>query len=438
MTQAEGSQIKRYLLSWLPVIFCVAFLARAGFVVLHQRPLLSDEREYTLLANNLLETHSYARNGVPTAYRPPGYPFFLAGIMFLFGSPDVVLRLAQAFLDSLTALFLFFLAKPYGERSAYLASLIWTFYPPAVLYAGLLLSETIYTFLIVLSAFILLRPGITSPGYLIGGIVLGFSTLVKPGTLVFVLLLVLFFWKRTRTPKWLASLTVGVLFVLSPWIVRNQVIFDRWIISSNVGLNLFIGSNPGTTGAYNSSFPPEILSAANDELTLNDVAQRLALDHLRDHPTKTFLNGLKKIAVFWGMEGELLVSSFHPDPSFSSTRFSTKYAQLPLLPLLVVNLSSVGLVLLGFACIFSSEQDLFSAFFSIFLASLLIVHFIFFGGSRFHFPLMPFFAVFASLVLSARTQPITALPPLRRTLLFLVSFGLTTLWLAEVVYVFDQ
>ncbi|MCI0560468.1 MAG: hypothetical protein MN733_18430, partial [Nitrososphaera sp.] len=51
---------------------------RVALVSFHQRPIISDEKDYHRLAVSLSTTAEYSNNGVPTAYRPIVYPAFVA------------------------------------------------------------------------------------------------------------------------------------------------------------------------------------------------------------------------------------------------------------------------------------------------------------------------------------------------------------------------
>lgn len=423
-------------LALILIVLC-AFAFRLGFVILHQRPVESDELEYHLLAKSLVETGSYSSGGKPTAFRPPGYPFFVAAVYFFGGSHPLLPRLVQAFFDSMTALLLFFLARPYGERNALLVAALWALFPPAILYCNLILSETVYVFIVVLSSVLLLRWDVGFPKkmLLMGGL-LGFAVLIKPGTLLFVLLLFFLFRKLQAFPMHYPVFAIGVLLVVAPWLTRNHLLFERPIISSNTGINLFMGHNPTTSGGYKKLTSPEILESARDEREFERVSLKLALDYIADKPHMVVVNGFKKLAYFFGMEGELLVWSLHPKFSDSSTRFAAKYSSLPLILVFVVNASYAALLLTGIAGLFASQRDTLMALFFLFLASLLTIHLVFFGGSRFHFPLMPFLAVYASFAVFDYKSILTTIGPPRKVVLAFTVLALIALWTAELVYVY--
>src|SRR5438093_12952563 len=116
-----------------------------------EHPLVFDERDYSALSTTLAQTGRYTDGGRPTAYRAPGYPAFLASVQILTRRSDQgPARIAQAVLDESSACGLYLIALPWGSTAALLAAAIWSFYPPAVVYARLLYPETLFTFLLLL------------------------------------------------------------------------------------------------------------------------------------------------------------------------------------------------------------------------------------------------------------------------------------------------
>lgn len=61
--------------------------------------LVKDPAEYRSLAGHLLEGRGFSTDGrTPTAFPPPGYPAFLAGVLGLGGGRLVAVRLAECLL----------------------------------------------------------------------------------------------------------------------------------------------------------------------------------------------------------------------------------------------------------------------------------------------------------------------------------------------------
>jgi hypothetical protein len=78
-------------------------------------------------------------------------------------------------------------------------------------------------------------------------------------------------------------------------------------------------------------------------------------------------------------------------------RYSEKYRSLSLFAAVPVNVFSLLLLIAGWLGFIRSEKDGLWWMSCALLVCLLFVHFVFFGSSRFRFPLMPFAVIFASL-----------------------------------------
>ncbi|HEX7572883.1 MAG TPA: hypothetical protein VF514_07295, partial [Bacteroidota bacterium] len=59
-------------------ILTAGLIARVATVALFHPPLWSDDIDYVALGKSLAHGDGYQIDGHPTAYRPPGYPLFLA------------------------------------------------------------------------------------------------------------------------------------------------------------------------------------------------------------------------------------------------------------------------------------------------------------------------------------------------------------------------
>jgi hypothetical protein len=90
---------------------------------------------------------------------------------------------------------------------------------------------------------------------IVAAVSLGASTLVRPQVLVVLPALVVAWllgrrgWRAVVRDTGL--LVVGVVLVLSPWIIRNAVVFDAFVpLSNNGGDNMCVGFHPGATGHF--------------------------------------------------------------------------------------------------------------------------------------------------------------------------------------------
>ncbi|MBP9211926.1 MAG: hypothetical protein KBF97_03945, partial [Bacteroidetes bacterium] len=68
------------------LVLLVAVMLRLGNISGSGHTLTSDELDYLQLAEQLRNGQTYATQDGPTAYRPPAYPFFVAGLLTLVSS----------------------------------------------------------------------------------------------------------------------------------------------------------------------------------------------------------------------------------------------------------------------------------------------------------------------------------------------------------------
>jgi 4-amino-4-deoxy-L-arabinose transferase-like glycosyltransferase len=398
---------------------------------------MSDEREYDSLAYSLASAASYSYDGVPTAYRPVGYPAIAGSLYYAMGHHPIVVKCFQALLDAGTAFLLFQLLLGYSDRVRILAAGLWAVFIPSILYSNLLMSETASAFLLTLIAFLISRNADKRTGTLSSiGICFGVLVLIKPAAIVLPFFLLLFYSRLNVTWNRLYPAVIAFLLVLSPWVARNYILFGRVALSSNGGINLLIGNNPHTTGAYSVSFDPEILRGATGEFDVDRQAFREASSYIVEHPGVFVVNAVKKAGRFFESEGGLEVLTFHSAPEDTSIHYSTKYASIPIILTILTNLPYFLLLLFGVFGFLNHRGDSIWWFTLLLVGSWLIVHLLYFGGGRFHFPLMPFAAMFAAVSLVEGRGLIRSLPRFRKLIGISIAILLVTLWVYEGVLIF--
>ncbi len=422
----------------LLIVLALGLVVRTFFISLHERPLISDEREYDQLAYNIATRAIYAYGEIPTAYRPVGYPAMVGALYSVAGQHPLAVKFFQGFLDVTTAYLIYLLLAARSRRAAVLGALLWVAFPPAIFYTNFLMAETMFTFLLLLATALLVHGTQARSGFLIVlGISIGLLMLMKPGA-VLLLLVPVGLYRRLQLSRRKVALIIGVaLVVITPWVFRNWVTFGEPAISSNGGVNLLIGNHPGATGAYNLTFDPSILEGTGNEFEAEKRASYYAWKYIADHPATFAVNGVKKLAHFFESEGGILVWSFHAQPEAASIRFSIKYREIPLILSLVTNLPYMLLLLGGLLGFLAAKRD------ALWWIALLVggiwlsIHLLFFAGSRFHFPLMTIAATYAALALISPLSTFKGLTLLQRVCWLTITVLLFALWTYEWYLVFN-
>jgi 4-amino-4-deoxy-L-arabinose transferase-like glycosyltransferase len=367
-------------------------------------------------------------SGTPTAAWPPGYPAFLAGVFKLMGA-GVAQTIGANVVVSLTTLALVYaIALVVADRrTALIAAIALSLWPGQVYFTSLTLSEPLFTMLFCAAVLALLLAARRTAGMhgAAGmrarlGLVAAFggATALAALTRGQALLLLPFaavcfvmaghHWRTALACTLLA--TAAALAVIAPWTARNVRTLDSFVlISTNVGTNFWIGNSEAATGRMNidAEHPPITergsrshgeWEAANDRLALRE-GLRWAIRHPLE---ELALAGVKIRAMFESDATALdWNSAYERDTFYASPELEDGLRRL-------ANgfwFAALGFAAIGIAAaVRRGETDaperaahaLFSALPALVLAWT-AVHVLFFGDSRFHYPV-----VFAVAIVAAR------------------------------------
>ena len=201
----------------------------------------------------------YFANTGPTAWLAPVFPLLLAGVFKLFGVYTKGAALAilsfDCLLSALTCIPVFLMARrTFDSRAANLAGWIWVFFPYSINFAtSFIWDTTLSTLLMALLFLAALRLEDARPPrwwkWFAFGALAGLAALSDPVILSvapFLSLWLLYvYWKRGE--RWFApgaAALLGVILVLSPWFVRNDRTFHKFIpLRSGFWFEVYCGNN---------------------------------------------------------------------------------------------------------------------------------------------------------------------------------------------------
>ena len=307
-------------------------------------PQTIDQGEYVLLGQNirLHGTFSYGQPHTwgtrtkldaegpfePAAARAPGYPFFIS--LFWSGKtpPLLEVQLAQALLGTIVAVFAYALALHFfGLGCAVLAGLASALAPLSVHITTLLLSETLFAFLLTGSVwFWARRQGV------LAGLLLGAATLTRAIALplVGVVLLAGLLLKADRRVN--LTMALVALLVVSCWTVRNYVATGTFVpvATYGFGTNLLVGTIDVPYGSGNE-FMTYVLDPDFKRLSQSDLPvpeaerqmRRVALERVAADPLNWLLVRLKQNPRYWLATGNYL--SLNPLLKYSFVAGSALY-----------------------------------------------------------------------------------------------------------------
>ncbi|MBN69111.1 MAG: hypothetical protein CME32_07535 [Gimesia sp.] len=266
-----------FLTTALVLILLLAGGLRLGIVMRQSDQLREDRDAYIAIARNLAAGNGFTSSRMeagqdlaPTAFRPPLYPCLLAVGYYLNAGPQVT-GILQVLLGIATVWFTW----KTGQRlqlqwAAVLAAGIVATDPILLQYTSYSMTEVLATFLCSLLLYLLicsfstrveeLSASINKPLLFWTGAVWGLAILCRPTFLAF-----LGIWLVIRladslkqrllsnseesrpasVSQQLAFLAAGIILAVSPWLIRNLVVFRAPILTTtHGGYTLLLGNNP--------------------------------------------------------------------------------------------------------------------------------------------------------------------------------------------------
>ena len=210
-----------------------------GLALVHGAGVVSlwgDENYYTSQGASIASGLGY-----PGSFRPPLYPLLIGTVFAVFGHSLLVLRLVQIGVSlAAVALVHEICRERFGLRAALWSALACALSPPLAHFTHFLWAETLFVTLFLLFAWLLHRfESAGGTATLVGAAVtLGLAALTKEMVVFYAFLLVPWFaacakwdWRRGLGR---AGLFLGCfVLVLTPWIVRNWSVNDRFVGLSN-------------------------------------------------------------------------------------------------------------------------------------------------------------------------------------------------------------
>lgn len=203
------------------VLFSIlGVLFRIWLIQLVPQPFIYDQLQYFGFAQSILKKGFHA-----DSYRLYGYPIVLAPFIFLFGPENMIsVKIFQAILDTITALFVFLMAEKLWQRKkiSWICFILYLFNPFTSAYTGVLKTEVLAIFLMVLIFYLLLIIFTEKKlsYYILLVLLLGYLPQVKPSFVFFTLAVFLFIlWQLL--PKLIKlkdkikySLLLAIIFIL--------------------------------------------------------------------------------------------------------------------------------------------------------------------------------------------------------------------------------
>ena len=207
-------------------------------------------------------------------FRTPGYPLLLAGMFRIVGDQAGAMwgRTLSAVLGTAAVAGVGGLAWVlFDGRAAVVAAAMAALYPEAISMSVFVLSEAPFCPL-MLAQFICwtlawrAERAKTQAGFaLLGGVLAGIATLMRPSWLLFtpfaIAIGLVFVSQRQRQLLIGGTMILGFCAAMLPWWIRNYAFAGRFVPTSlQVGASLYDGISPAATGASDMRFVPEFIA----------------------------------------------------------------------------------------------------------------------------------------------------------------------------------
>ncbi len=290
----------------LVFVFAAAVVIRLIFVMIY--PLEAPDTEtYARLGIHLVKDGVLSLDGHTHYPRyAPLYPFLIGTSNAVFGMPYWPLRILQCLLDALTVVMCGLIAcRFFFERAAVFAAVSCAMLPHLVVSASCILTETVYTFLLVLFFYLITVPRLTVGRGAAGGLVLGLANLCRPVTLllpVFFVAAVFFRKSEARVRSGFLLMFATAALAVVPTVVINYAYTGTLVpVAVGSGFNLWVGSYRPWDGDYNwkDLSDKETIEKGRTLVEADRVFRKEALRNIRKYPLWYAGLVVRKIPRLW-------------------------------------------------------------------------------------------------------------------------------------------
>jgi 4-amino-4-deoxy-L-arabinose transferase-like glycosyltransferase len=254
----------------------------------------------------------------PSAMMPPVYPLIVAVFFHFFGVHSAqsiyAIHVFDCLINSLACIPIFLMVRrSFGEQAAWWAAWGWAFSPYGIYFSAAWAWSTHLLLLCLLWLLYLAQDMEDSPRLRLWagfGLLAGFAGLTEPSVLVVVpFLLILAAWRLARAGKrWLLPGAVASLVLaatISPWLIRDAVVFHRFIpMRDSMGLELWMGNN-GTSIRFTSDDLHPLHNAKEmteynaGELAYMDHKEQQAKAYIQAHPSRFAWMCARRAVYLW-------------------------------------------------------------------------------------------------------------------------------------------
>lgn len=376
----------------LYLLFIALFFRLLLLILKRKELILSDSKDYHDLAISLTKGKYQVPGTKLDEFRTPGYPFFVSLIYRIFPGQipvylvQILLNVGSIYLTYMIGWMLF------SQVAGMLAACILILEPDFLYYVYDLLTDTLYTFLFLLSIYLVLIYDHTGGMFyvILTGLTLSAMTYIKPGS--FMLPVFYCFVLPLDHITWLAGFYLAPLI---PWFMRNYLLYGHFKLCSIATYNLF---------AYNAAEPNNIeaylvkADRVNHGFEMNDYLKKKATNKIVRHPQVFCRNVIKGLyrqyfSATWHLcSNRFIDGSDWPQKALTISKGNKKYITRSLIVMQIIYLVSLyGLTLWGMTGLIETRIGIMLTGIILYMGLLPAGA----GHPRYKVPLIPLFLLIA-------------------------------------------
>ena len=379
----------KFKFSILFFLILISFLARLIAVLFYGDTKI--DNEWGVLLNNLYNYKTYAfyefeNKLIPSSYMPPLYPFILLFLKIISFNKINILNLIFTFqiLLSLISIYIFYKINEqfFSIKTSIINSFIFSFLPLNIYAVTQTSSITLQIFLSILFLryFFLTTTNTSNKNILIFSIICGLSLLTR-GEFILILIPTLIYkliFKKINILNLIKILLISFIIV-SPYLVRNYINFEKIHIANVTGYALWKGNNPSlkVEGFENFNKFEDIKSKLENipydnfyETKRDNIFFKAAMKNILGEPDVYLLLYIKKIFSFYFFD-------------INST-YKNYYHFMHIIPIALISILSLpGLI------VFLRSKDFHQRYLMIYLVIYILIFSLFFILPRYKLAILP-------------------------------------------------
>ena len=397
----------KFKFSILFFLILISFLARLIAVLFYGDTRI--DNEWGILLNNLYNYKTYAfyefeNKLIPSSYMPPLYPFTLLFLKIISFNKINILNLIFTFqiLLSLISIYIFYKINEqfFSIKTSIINSFIFSFLPLNIYAVTQTSSITLQIFLslLFLRYFFLTTTNTSNKNILIFSIICGLSLLTR-GEFILILIPTLIYkliFKKINILNLIKILLISFIIV-SPYLVRNYINFEKIHIANVTGYALWKGNNPSlkVEGFENFNKFEDIKSKLENipydnfyETKRDNIFFKAAMKNILEKPDVYLLLYIKKIFSFYFFD-------------INST-YKNYYHFMHIIPIALISILSLpGLV------IFLRSKDFHQRYLMIYLVIYILIFSLFFILPRYKLAILPIQIILSTFSINYLLNKIT-------------------------------